>query len=87
MLLPAGFEAGCVGSVLDLLAYSVERDLDAVGVGVADDLGEPGVGIGKREPLGRNLSGYWSRRITDEHRRVYTVDEDSVVIIQARYHY
>jgi len=48
---------------------------------------EPGVGIGKPEHLGQNLSGYWSRRLTDEHRLVYTVDGNSLVIIQARYHY
>jgi toxin YoeB len=50
-------------------------------------LREPGAGIGKPEPLGQNPSGYWSRRITDEHRLVYTVDGDSLIIIQARYHY
>ena len=54
---------------------------------IGEALREPGVGIGKPEPLGQNLSGYWSRRITDEHRLVYTVDGDSLVIIQARYHY
>ncbi len=47
---------------------------------------EPGVGIGKPEHLGQNLSGYWSRRLTDEHRLVYTVDGNSLVIIQTRYH-
>ena len=48
---------------------------------------ETGVGIGKPEPLVQNLSGYWSRRITDEHRLVYTVDGDSLIIIQARSHH
>jgi toxin YoeB len=54
---------------------------------IGEALREPGAGIGKPEPLGQNLSGYWSRRITDEHRLVYTVDGDSFIIIQARYHY
>ena len=54
---------------------------------IGEALRKPGVGIGKPEPLGQNLSGYWSRRITDEHRLVYTVAGDSLVIIQARYHY
>ncbi len=54
---------------------------------IGEALREPGVGIGKPEHLGQNLSGYWSRRLTDEHRLVYTVDGDSLVIIQARYHY
>ncbi len=54
---------------------------------IGEALREPRVGIGKPEPLGQNLSDYWSRRITDEHRLVYTVDGDSLVIIRACYHY
>lgn len=48
---------------------------------------DPAAGIGKPEPLSQNLSGFWSRRITDEHRPVYTVTDGSLIIIQARYHY
>jgi toxin YoeB len=48
---------------------------------------DPGHGIGKPERLAENLSGYWSRRITDEHRLVYTVRGDNLIIVQARYHY
>ena len=44
-------------------------------------------GTGKPEPLRHALAGYWSRRIDDEHRLVYKVDGDAVVIAQARYHY
>jgi toxin YoeB len=44
-------------------------------------------GIGKPEPLQHALSGYWSRRITDEHRLVYRVEGDTVKIAQTRYHY
>jgi toxin YoeB len=47
----------------------------------------PYEGIGKPEPLKHGLSGYWSRRITDEHRIVYKAEEDSVLIAQLRYHY
>jgi len=47
----------------------------------------PFEGIGKPEPLRHGLSGYWSRRITDEHRIVYKVDENSIFIAQLRYHY
>ncbi|MSO96084.1 MAG: Txe/YoeB family addiction module toxin [Thermoleophilia bacterium] len=51
-------------------------------------LNEKSAKIGKSKPLGQNLSGYWSRRITYEHRLVYTLDGDSlIIIIQARYHY
>ncbi|MFL1381770.1 MULTISPECIES: Txe/YoeB family addiction module toxin [unclassified Nocardiopsis] len=47
----------------------------------------PFEGIGKPEPLKGDLSGYWSRRITDEHRIIYRVTQDEVRIVQARYHY
>jgi len=47
----------------------------------------PFTGLGKPERLRHALSGYWSRRITEEHRIVYTVREDSVLIAQVRYHY
>jgi len=47
----------------------------------------PYEGIGKPEPLKHALSGYWSRRINDEHRFVYKVAEDAVYILQLRYHY
>jgi toxin YoeB len=48
---------------------------------------DPGSGTGKPERLSGDLSGYWSRRIDQEHRLVYTVDGDQLIIVQARYHY
>lgn len=48
---------------------------------------DPFSGIGKPEPLKHALGGYWSRRITDEHRMVYKAEEDSLLIAQLRYHY
>ena len=48
---------------------------------------EPFSGSGKPEPLKHGLSGYWSRRINDEHRIVYRVSDDAVLIAQLRYHY
>jgi toxin YoeB len=47
----------------------------------------PFEGIGKPEPLKHALSGYWSRRIDDEHRFVYKVETDSILIAQLRHHY
>ncbi len=47
----------------------------------------PFEGTGKPEPLKHALSGYWSRRIDDEHRLVYKVEGDSILIAQARFHY
>jgi len=48
---------------------------------------DPRNGIGKPEPLRFHLQGYWSRRITEEHRLVYAFDDEEVTIIQCRYHY
>lgn len=48
---------------------------------------DPFAGIGKPEPLMHGLSGYWSRRINDEHRLVYKVVDDQILIAQCRYHY
>jgi toxin YoeB len=47
----------------------------------------PFQGTGKPEPLKENLSGFWSRRINQEHRLVYTVEKGAVIILQCRYHY
>ena len=48
---------------------------------------EPFEGIGKPEALKHALSEYWSRRINDEHRIVYKIYQDSLLIAQLRYHY
>lgn len=48
---------------------------------------DPFAGIGKPEPLKGDLSGYWSRRIDDEHRLVYRADDKEVKILKARFHY
>jgi toxin YoeB len=52
-----------------------------------DIVRDPFYGIGKPEALKHNLSGFWSRRITNEHRLVYTIKENSIYVIQCRYHY
>lgn len=54
---------------------------------VDDMLRNPTTGIGKPEQLKYGLPGAWSRRITEEHRLVYLVQGDDLVILQARYHY
>lgn len=48
---------------------------------------EPFAGIGKPEPLKHQLSGFWSRRIDSQHRLVYTVADDTLLIAQCRDHY
>jgi toxin YoeB len=54
---------------------------------IDDALRDPTTGIGKPEPLRYMFAGAWSRRITEEHRLVYLVDGDDLVILQARLHY
>ena len=54
---------------------------------IQEALRDPGSGTGKPERLSGDLSGYWSRRIDQEHRLVYTVERDQLVIVLARYHY
>jgi toxin YoeB len=48
---------------------------------------DPFNGIGKPEPLKHALAGFWSRRISEEHRMVYKVENDALMIAQLRYHY
>jgi len=48
---------------------------------------DPLTGIGKPEPLKHQLSGAWSRRLTQEHRLVYLVSDRQIDFLQARYHY
>ncbi|AMN77080.1 MULTISPECIES: Txe/YoeB family addiction module toxin [Pseudomonas] len=58
---------------INLLIKAIQRD--------------PFEGVGKPEPLKHNLSGFWSRRITAEHRLVYGIEDDEVQILMCRYHY
>ncbi|WP_347489339.1 Txe/YoeB family addiction module toxin [Desulfoscipio sp. XC116] len=44
-------------------------------------------GLGKPEPLKNELSGYWSRRITDVHRLIYSIDKDNIYIASCKGHY
>jgi toxin YoeB len=56
-------------------------------MGLIAPIRDPFTGIGKPEPLKHAFAGSWSRRISDEHRLVYLVDGEDVVVLQARYHY
>jgi toxin YoeB len=47
----------------------------------------PFEGLGKPEALKHALSGFWSRRITEEHRMVYKIEDDGLLLAQLRYHY
>ena len=61
--------------------------LERINTLIKDIARSPFTGIGKPEPLKNALSGYWSRRINDEHRVVYKIADGSVFIAQLRYHY
>jgi toxin YoeB len=54
---------------------------------IAEIQRDPFTGIGKPEPLRGELSGYWSRRIDDQHRLVYRANDEEIKILKARYHY
>ena len=54
---------------------------------IKDAIRNPFEGLAKPEPLKSDLSGYWSRRITSEHRLVYRSSNTSLIIISCRYHY
>ncbi len=81
MWLPVGWE--------DYLHWqSTDRKiLQRVNEVIRDTLRTPFDGIGKPEPLKGNLKGWWSRRITQEHRLIYRVDGDVLVIMHCRFHY
>ena len=64
-----------------------ERILKKVNDLLRDISRNPYEGIGKPEPLKHVLSGFWSRRITDEHRLVYRVEDNVIKVAQVRYHY
>ena len=57
-------------------------------VALLDDArNNPFEGIGKPEPLKHQFKGCWSRRITREHRLIYKVTDDSIIVIACKYHY
>ena len=70
--------------------YWIKTDkkiLKRVNTLIQDMQRSPFSGIGKPEPLKHGLSGYWSRRINDEHRIVYRIADDAIFIAQVRFHY
>ncbi len=61
--------------------------LERINALIKDAGRSPFEGIGKPEPLKNALSGYWSRRINDEHRIVYKISDGLMLIAQLRFHY
>lgn len=64
-----------------------KKNLNKINELIKDIQRNPFKGLGKPEPLKQNLKDYWSRRINSEHRIVYKVTKDSILIAQLRYHY
>jgi len=64
-----------------------KKILERVNGLIKDCLRSPFKGIGKPEPLKGNYAGCWSRRITQEHRLIYKINERRLHILQCRYHY
>jgi len=76
-----GWEAYLYWQVQDRKTLKrINRLIDAV-------VRDPFQGIGKPEPLKENLSGLWSRRIDENNRLVYAVNQDCITILSCRYHY
>jgi toxin YoeB len=63
------------------------KTLERINALIKDASRNPFQGIGKPEPLRGDLSGWWSRRITQEHRLVYRAMDGTLQIAQCRYHY
>jgi toxin YoeB len=64
-----------------------KRMLERINKLIQETQREPYAGIGKPEALKHALSGYWSRRLTDEHRMVYCIEGNVLLIAQLRFHY
>ena len=78
---PHGWEDYCFWQTTD------KTTLKRVNRLITDVLREPFDGIGKPEALRHVLAGCWSRRIDEEHRLVYKIEGEDIIILQARFHY
>lgn len=77
------------GAFADFMAW-VQNDRKThqrIAALIMDILRQPFTGLGKPEPLKHELQGYWSRRIDREHRLVYRIERDSVIIVACKFHY
>ena len=59
-----------------------KRMIERINKVIREVMREPFSGVGKLEPLKHALAGFWSRRITEEHRRVYEIDDDDLLVAQ-----
>lgn len=77
------------GAWLEFLEWHKENKeiFEKINLLIKEVLREPFKGIGKPEPLKNNYKGCWSRRITQEHRFIYKVEKEAIVIISCKGHY
>ena len=73
----------------DYLSWREEnlKILDEINALLEECMRNPFTGTGKPEPLKGELTGYWSRRITQEHRLIYLPEDKAIYVISCRYHY
>ena len=64
-----------------------KRIVERINTLIRETQREPFAGLGKPEPLKHALSGFWSRRISEEHRMVYKMEGEALLVAQLRYHY
>jgi len=64
-----------------------KKTLPRINLLIKETMRSPFEGIGKPEPLKANLSGWWSRRISGEHRLVYRAHENRLIVMMCRHHY
>lgn len=64
-----------------------KKTLKRINMLIKDIKRQPFEGLGDPEPLKHNWTGYWSRRIDREHRLVYKVIDEAIIVVQCRYHY
>ncbi len=64
-----------------------KKTLQRVNALLKDIKRQPYEGLANPEPLKHNWTGYWSRRIDRQHRLVYKVTDEAIVVVQCRYHY
>jgi toxin YoeB len=81
VFLPKAFEAYTYWASEDKQIYRKIFSL------IQDIQRTPFSGLGKPEPLRHDLQGFWSRRINDEHRLVYKVIDEDILIVSCKYHY
>lgn len=77
-------------SAVEDLSYWIKKDrrkAEKIMNIVQEIAKDPFNGIGKPEPLKHSLAGCWSRRIDQEHRLVYSVDDQKIRILSCRFHY